>query len=72
MDRQEQYEKILDEDNTMLVEENEILRNKLTAIANFIEKAATENSTSLKKVINVGSDYFIGRRSILAEIKQML
>ncbi|SNR85722.1 hypothetical protein SAMN05446037_100146 [Anaerovirgula multivorans] len=72
MERQEEYNKILDEDNTMLVEDNEILRNKITAIENFIDRTSIEVTEALKSHTQIDTDYFIGQRSILTSIKKLI
>lgn len=72
MNRQEQYNKMLDEDNTMLVEENEILRDKITNIQSFVDKTTIEITEALKCNIKINVDYFIGQKSILNEIKKII
>lgn len=71
-DRNELYIKMLDEDNSMLIEDNNLLRNKLTDIKNSVEKLFAENTKAMKECTGVRHDYFQGRRSILHEIKKLL
>lgn len=70
--RQDLYNEILNNDNTMLVEENEILRAKLTNISNYLEKAFLETTENLNNMTRISCDYFVGQQSILNEIKKLI
>lgn len=72
MERQEKYNKMLDEDNTMLIEDNEILRKKIATISLFVDKCIVKVANDLGGSIKISTDYFIGQKSILTQIKKML
>ena len=72
MERQGLYKQMINEDNNMLVEENEILRNNLTKISNYINKEFILITKNLDEMQKINIDYFIGQRSILQAIKKLL
>jgi hypothetical protein len=54
-DRNELYIKMLDEDNTMLIEDNNILRDKITSIQKLVEKSFIDNTKELKECTNINT-----------------
>jgi hypothetical protein len=56
----------------MLIEDNNLLRDKLSKIEKYVSQKIIDNTNGYGNITNVGTDYFIGQRSILTEIKKLL
>jgi len=66
------FTSMISEDNTMLAEENEILRSKISGIKTFVESQFLSDSLIYEVNKNIGADYWMGRRSVLQQLNKMI
>ena len=70
--RESLYNKMIEEENGLLIEENEILRTKLMNISNYLEGKSNRISQELMNFERINVDYFVGQRSVVGEIRKLI